>query len=80
MIPKFQGFQACQSCSWEDRVIIVDAVLCTVLKQAKSESRLAGEFSQRASTQIDAVALASVELFVFVGEDGGIAANPSLGP
>ena len=77
MIPKFQGFQACQSCSWEDRV---DAVLCTVLKQAKSESRLAGEFSQRASTQIDAVALASVELFVFVGEDGGIAANPSLGP
>jgi len=36
----------------QDRVIIVDAVLCTVLKQ------------------IDAVALASVELFVFVGEDG----------
>ncbi|CAE7234893.1 desi1, partial [Symbiodinium microadriaticum] len=38
----------------QDRVIIVDAVLCTVLKQAESESRLAGEFTQRASTQIDA--------------------------
>ncbi|OLP76445.1 Medium-chain-fatty-acid--CoA ligase [Symbiodinium microadriaticum] len=35
----------------QDRVIIVDAVLCTVLKQ------------------VDTAALASVELFVFVGED-----------
>ena len=65
----------------EDRVIIVDAVLCTVLKQAVSEARPGSEFTEEcALTKVDTAALASVELFVFVGEDGGTAANPSRGP
>ena len=70
------GLSVCR----EDRVIIVDAVLCTVLKQAVSEERPGSEFTECALTKVDTAALASVELFVFVGEDGGTAANPSRGP